>query len=134
MQDLKDRLSNCICRATDRLFSTRISSKGGNASQSIPNKWDDIRAKVQAIEKDFQWLSIKYLRKTGTQAMSRIVGDEVASLYDSHGDKFRDGDKLLKVYRNPPYGKMFAGLDQWGQELAAIFAETIPTAGHRGSV
>jgi phage gp29-like protein len=27
MQDLKDRLSNCICRATDRLFSTRISSK-----------------------------------------------------------------------------------------------------------
>ena len=27
MQNLRDRLSNCICRATDRLFSNRISSK-----------------------------------------------------------------------------------------------------------
>lgn len=105
-------------------------TKGGNANQTIPNRWDSLLDKVCKDHPDFRRLSFGKLRKTGSTLIRRIGPGygEIASLFLAHGQPVKSDD-LLEVYASKPWGLLVEALDKLWEKLGPHFVGESPQDG-----
>jgi hypothetical protein len=101
-------------------------TKGNNANFRIPNSWFSLSERITKRHADFRRLSFNKLRKTAGNLMRSAAGGEIAGVFLCHGTPVKT-DELLDLYTNRPFAKVFAAIDQVGQQLRPLWA-TIPEA------
>ena len=90
----------------------------------LPNSWNSLLDRVVKQDKDFNRLSIKYLRKTGSSLVRKVSNGELASIYLAHG-KPHGGDSDLEAYANRPFNQLFDALDKVHARLEPLW-EAVP--------
>lgn len=95
-------------------------SEKNRRTGKIANSWNSLLRRVMAENEDFNRLSIKFLRKTGSTYIRSIEGGEVSSIYLAHGTPFK-ADKSLDVYANYPFEKLFGALDKFHSKLQPLW-------------
>jgi hypothetical protein len=76
--------------------------------------------RVAKQDENFNKLSIKYLRKTGSSLVRKVSNGELASIYLAHG-RPHGGDSDLEAYANRPFGQLFDALDLVHERLRPLW-------------
>ena len=88
-------------------------------NNQIANTWNRLIERVRDDQPKFPRRSFGKLRKTAINLVRQAAGEEVASVFASHGQPVHD--ELIRVYANPRWAALHAATDQIGQQLATVF-------------
>jgi integrase len=91
-------------------------TKGNNVSAAIPNAWNRLIKRIQKVHPGFRRLSFHKLRKTAGDFIRKKSDGETASVFLRHGHPVPE-DKLLEIYTNPVFEKVFAAQDAVFEEF-----------------
>ena len=92
----------------------------GQRNNQISNAWGRLTKRVYNDDKGFERLSFNKLRKTAANKVRIDNGDELASLFLSHGQAI--SDDLLRNYTNPRFAALHVAIDHLGEQLTSVFA------------
>ena len=131
----RDRIKQAVClgikkkedefaRTTEgRLLITQrgkpVATKNKRTGR-LPNSFNSLLDRVVSQNRDFNRLSFKYLRKTGSTLVRKVSNAEMASIYLAHG-KPHGGDSDLEAYANRPFEQLFEALDLVHQRLKPLW-------------
>jgi hypothetical protein len=96
-------------------------TRGNHPNYQIPNSWFALTERIRKDDLEFRKLSFTKLRKTAGNLIRKVAGGEVAGVFLSHGTPV-PADRLLDVYTNRPFAKVFEALDRVGEQLRPVFA------------
>ncbi len=106
----------------------------GQRNNQIMNAWSRLTRRVKKDQKTFESLSFNKLRKTSSNRIRIVAGDELASLFLSHGQAVGN-DELLANYTNPRFAALHDAIDRLGEEMLSVFEgvdEPFPAKEKRG--
>lgn len=92
----------------------------GHRNSTIMNTWKRLTVRVRRDLPDFPQRSFNKLRKTSSNLIRLEFGDEIASLFLSHGTPVHN-DELLKHYTNPRYRNLHEAIRWLGDRVAPHF-------------
>lgn len=92
----------------------------GQRNNQIMNAWSRLTRRVKRDKEGFTALSFNKLRKTGANRIRISAGDELASLFLSHGQAVGN-DELLANYTNPRFAALHDAIDRLGEEMRSVF-------------
>jgi hypothetical protein len=93
--------------------------KKAQRNNQIANSWQRLLDRIEIDKSTFPRRSFNKLRKTGINLVRQHAGEEVASLFASHGKPVHD--ELIRVYANPRWVKLHATTDSIRLKLDDIF-------------
>jgi hypothetical protein len=96
----------------------------GQRNNQIAHSWQRLLARVQKDHHEFPSRSFNKLRKTAINFVRQAAGEEVASLFASHGTPVHDD--LIRVYANPRWVALHAATEQVLEKLASVFVVADP--------
>lgn len=96
-------------------------TKGNHPNFMIPNAWIALARRVRKDHPGFRVLSFNKLRKTAGNLVRRAGDGEAAGVFLCHGSAV-PADRLLDVYTNRPFAKVFAASDRVGDQLRSLWA------------
>lgn len=106
----------------------------GQRNNQIMNAWSRLTRRVKKDKEGFTSLSFNKLRKTSANRIRIAAGDELASLFLSHGQAVGN-DELLANYTNPRFAALHDAIDRLGEEMSSVFDgvdEPFPAKEKRG--
>jgi hypothetical protein len=105
----------------------------GKRNNLIANSWSRLLSRVQKDYPNFRSRSFNKLRKTAINLVRQASGEELASLFASHGQPVHDD--LIRVYANPRWAPLHAATDGVRVKMASVFEtvdEPFPAGETRG--
>jgi hypothetical protein len=97
-------------------------TKGNHTNFQIPNSWLSLIQRIRQDHPAFRKLSFNKLRKTAGNLVRSQGDDELAGVFLCHGTAV-PADKLLDLYTNRPFAKLFAVIDCVGETLRPLWAK-----------
>lgn len=89
----------------------------GKKSNKMYSSWKYL---YKVVPQGTKYLPFKHLEKTATDWLRSNFGGEVANLFVCHGKPVPQ-DKLVEVYSNKPFSRLFSGLDALFVHLKPMF-------------
>jgi hypothetical protein len=93
--------------------------KRDQRNNQIANSWNRLLNRIEADKAGFPRRSFNKLRKTAINLVRQQAGEEVASLFASHGRPVHD--ELIRVYANPRWATLHATTDAIRLKLDGVF-------------
>jgi hypothetical protein len=93
--------------------------KWDQRNNQIANSWNRLLHRIRADKPGFTARSFNELRKTAINFVRQQAGEEVASLFASHGRPVHD--ELIRVYANPRCATLHATTDAIRLKLDGVF-------------
>jgi hypothetical protein len=124
---LRQRSSLTVAAGVNTLLVTRkgqrydAPTKGNHANLQIPNAWLALTRRVRKDHSDFRRLSFNKLRKTAGNLVRQMADGEAAGVFLCHGTAV-PADRLLDVYTNRPFARVFEAIDRVGERLRPLWA------------
>lgn len=94
----------------------------GERNSAIMNAWIRLTKRVRKDQPDFPKRSFNKLRKTASNMIRLQFGDEIASLFLSHGSPVSD-DGLLRNYTNERFHALHDAIRWLGDSLGSVFED-----------
>lgn len=89
---------------------------GRHDCQKIANLWSRLVTRVRQDQPMFRYLPFKMLRKTSSNLIRQRFGDELSSLFLSHGESLKR-DESLSAYTNPRFAALHGAISLLGKEF-----------------
>lgn len=94
----------------------------GKQSRQIKNAWDRLLKRVQKHHEKFRTMGFHGLRRTAIQFIREESDGETAGVFASHGTPVPQ-DKLLGLYSNPLFPRVFTAQDKVWAKLSAFMID-----------
>jgi hypothetical protein len=96
-------------------------TKANHTNCQIPNVWLALTRQIRKDHLGFRQLSFNKLRKTAGNLIRQAAGGEVAGVFLCHGAAV-PADRLLDLYTNRPFARVFEAIDRVGEKLRSLWA------------
>lgn len=118
--DVAPNVTTLLVGRTGRRYDARTA--GGNPNQQLPNSWAALTRRIrESGHPEFRALSFNKLRKTAGNLVRKVGDGEIAGVFLCHGTPVRS-DRLLDLYTNRPFAKLFDALERVGDRLRPLWS------------